>query len=66
MSDPLLQELDEILDRHIGQHEAKLFFDLRRELRALMADVAIEYYDLNVNRAWRGEIRQRFGVEEKP
>jgi len=69
--DPILERLDEILDQNIGQHDAKLFADLRGPLRALLADAQIEALDRYDQREVTAqEIRARFGVtpseEPKP
>jgi len=68
--DPILERLDEILGRHFPSGPLD---PVTGELRALLADVAIEYQSRvaggNVL-LWDDEIRARFGVasseEPKP
>ena len=66
--DPLLAKLEKIV------YETPFVETLLVELKKLMAEVAIEYTDMNKGRFAAPpvplhvyqEIRKRFGVEEKP
>lgn len=64
-ADPILEKLEEILRCHMEPCDA-----MAKELRALLAEVAIEYGDGGLTRPygvsreyWREVIRDRFGVE---
>jgi hypothetical protein len=67
MSDPILAKLDAILSKR--DSSAVSTRDLRDKLRALLAEVAIEYYgegkldgDAHMHSRDPDEIRKRFGV----
>lgn len=72
-TDPILQKLEEILRRGfltLPGGNAMFVNQIRDEMRALLAEVAIEYGHGGLTRPygvsreyWREVIRDRFGVE---